>query len=221
MFGLMANRLRVAALVCMLSTGVVLADDVVIPQQPSDPVPAKAFGVFDQACAGCHQMGKLKNGRQAAGSLGNILDLAALARNPALVTPGNADASPLYTSMQSRAMPLDMPGDTAATEVTATELAAVRDWIEQLPVVQGCAERAPMTGAAIAATVSTAVQALDPTRAAKTRFISLVPLYNSCATDIELIGARQAGGAGRQFVVACAGAGSTGGGWRRKCHSAG
>lgn len=170
----------------------VRADDVPVPIQPTDPVAAKAYGVFDQACAGCHQLGKLKNGRMPAGALGNILDLATLARNPGLVAPGNADASPLYTSMQGRTMPLETGAETSASEITATELGAVRDWIEQLPATAGCSERARISAKVVAETVKKAVQALAPARAATTRYISLVPLSNDCATAPEIEGARQA-----------------------------
>ena len=176
----------------ILTGQAIAADEAVTPLQPSDPVAAKAFGVFDQACAGCHQTGKLKSGRVPAGNLGNILDLTALVRNPSLVTPGNADASPLYNAMQSRAMPLDVNGDAPAPEITSIELAAVRDWIEQLPVLNGCIDHPRVTAHAVADTVSTFVKALPAARAAKTRFASLVPMHNACATVDEIEGARQA-----------------------------
>lgn len=173
-------------------TSAARAQDVV-PPQPSEPVAAKAYGVFDQACAGCHQAGKLKAAaKQPAGGLANILDLDTLARNPALVTPGNPDASPLYTSIQSRAMPVEMPGEPVSAEVTATELASVREWIDQLPPVGGCGDRQRLTGAAVADAVARTVLALDAKRAATTRFISLAPLYNGCASIDDMEGARQA-----------------------------
>ena len=167
------------------------ADNDPVPSQPADPAAAKAYGVFDQACASCHQAGRLKTLKQPAGSLGNILDLEALARNPAWVIAGNADASPLYTAIQSRAMPVETPGEAVA-EITATELGSVRDWIEQLPTVDRCADRARVTAQAVAATVAAAVKPLDAARALTTRFVSLAPLHNACATAAEMQAAAQA-----------------------------
>ena len=178
-----------AALACVLPRGV-LADDAAVPPQPNDPVAAKAYGVFDQNCAGCHQSGKLTGGRLPGGALGNILDLAAVARNASLVVPGNADASPLYTSMQSRAMPLET-GDAAAHDITATELMTVRDWIEQLPVGSHCGERERVSGRQVADLVAKAAGD-DAAHAATTRYVSLAPLFNACATADELEAARQA-----------------------------
>ena len=163
-----------------------------IPPQPQEPAAAKAYGVFDQACAGCHQTGRLKTLKQPAASLGNILDIDALARNAALVQPGNPDGSPIYTLMQSRAMPAELPGETSLPEITATELATIRDWITQLPPSAGCTDRSRVAPHDIAASMAQALKNLEPARALTARFISLAPLYNACATPTEIDSARQA-----------------------------
>ncbi len=161
-----------------------------MPPQPADPVAAKAYGVFAQACAGCHQQGRLKALRPS-GNLANILDLDGLARNASLVVPGNPDASPLYTSIQSRAMPVEATGEAATAEISATDLLTVRDWIEQLPQ-DACASRDRLPAARLAEAVSAHVSTLPPDRAAKVRFISLAPLRNACASADEMESARQA-----------------------------
>ena len=182
------------ALALGLEVSVGRAEEMAVPTQPSDPVAAKAYGVFDRACASCHQTGRLKALRLPAGNVGNILDLAALARNAGLVMAGNADASPLYTSMQSRSMPMEpaTPADANGGEITATDLAVVRDWIEQLPTGDLCADRPHISGQAVATMVSKAVLATEAAKAATTRYVSLVPLANSCASADEIEGARQA-----------------------------
>src|SRR5262249_47001191 len=146
-----------------------LAQEANVPPQPSDPVAAKAYGVFAQACSGCHQAGRLKSLRQPAGNIGDILDLESLARNPSLVVPGDADASPLYTAMQSRAMPPDAPSDANA-EISATELLIVRDWIERLSPPT-CPGRQRLSSTNIANLVAKALANVPADQAARTRFI--------------------------------------------------
>jgi mono/diheme cytochrome c family protein len=180
-----AWHIAVAAAVCAVAF-TARADDTVIPPPPPDPAAAKAYAVLDGACAGCHQSGKLKNLPQPAANLGNILDLAALALVPSLVRPGLPDASPLYTSMHGRTMPPEGTGE----DLTVTELTAVRDWIEQLPPVPTCGDRAPATPDIIAATVASSAQRLGAERARTTRFLSLATLSNACATPAELDSAR-------------------------------
>jgi hypothetical protein len=55
-----------------------------------------------------------------------VLDLAAIARDPKLVRPGNPDGSPAYTEMVRQLV-------TSTTSSTVDELATVRAWIEKLP----------------------------------------------------------------------------------------
>ena len=79
-----------------------------IPAQPvATATAATAERVLDKHCAGCHQAGRTEAGAPPAGNFANVLDLDALARNGALITPGDADASPLYQLMVARQMPPD------------------------------------------------------------------------------------------------------------------
>lgn len=168
------------------------ADEPKLPAQPAEPGAAKAYAVLDGACAGCHQTGKLKTLKQPAGSFGNILDLEAMAQTPSLVTPGLPDASPLYLSIHGRTMPPEGSSEGAAPELAASDLAVIRDWIEQLPPVKGCPDRAPITPDILAAALEMAVVRLGATRAPTTRFVSLAPLHNGCAAAADIDTARAA-----------------------------
>lgn len=90
---------------------------------------ARARAVLASHCARCHQ-GDHRVRPDATSSIVDILDLAALARLPHLVRPGNPDGSPLYAEMVQRRMPPS--GEPAAAEPSAAELGAVREWIEGL-----------------------------------------------------------------------------------------
>jgi hypothetical protein len=105
-----------------------------VPEPPSGPVPAAAYTVLERHCARCHQAGRLQDSL-AANAFANVLALAEIARDPALVRPGAPDASPLYTVMVRRAMPPEtLPGkDTSGARPSPDEIQAVRDWIEGLP----------------------------------------------------------------------------------------
>lgn len=173
-----------------LASGIAYSQEASVPPQPSDPVAAKAYGVFARACAGCHQQGRLKAPRPS-GYLANILDLDSLALNSALVVPGNPDASPLYSSMQSRAMPPDTLGEDGLPEIVSTDLLTIRDWIEQLPV-DACSPPDRLAAARVAQAITTHVTSLPPDLATKIRFVSLAPLRNACASPDEMESARQA-----------------------------
>lgn len=167
------------------------------------PQAVAAFAVFERHCSGCHQDGRLRDGSALpAGGLGNILDLAALARNGALVTPGDADASPLYQQMVARQMPPDPrrksanPGEPAAggtdVAVSVEDLTAVRAWIAGLPTPAAPCDGRPFVDAQrIARDIAAWVDSIGAEAAAGTRFVSLASLANACASDAELAAARQ------------------------------
>ena len=85
-----------------------------VPPPPERVGAAKAYSVLDRHCARCHQDGRLKTGYPSHG-FANVLALDELARDRALVQPGAPDASRLYTSILSRAMPFDVYHATAAS----------------------------------------------------------------------------------------------------------
>ncbi len=95
-------------------------------QPPADPVAAKAFSVLETHCARCHQGGRLKGAAPSAG-FGNILRLDEVARDPALVRPGNPDGSPLVTHILRRLMPFDVYQSRAGDERDASPVPAQPD----------------------------------------------------------------------------------------------
>jgi hypothetical protein len=101
------------------------------PSPPSDPIAAKAFGVLEKHCARCHQQERLER-PQPAGKFGNVLHLGELAQDGRLVTPGNPDASRLWTHMMRKLMPYDVYQESSGRAgPDAEEILAVRDWIER------------------------------------------------------------------------------------------
>jgi hypothetical protein len=165
------------------------------PEPPATALAAKAYAVLDTHCARCHQTGKLKIAR-AAKPTANILALDHLAGEAALVRPGMPDASPLYTIMLRRHSPLLGPEiwPPIGEDMTASDVQAVRDWIQDLPAFKPgvCPGRQPITQAASSAAIDAAMAALPDDKAKTTRFISLTNLYNACATYPELSGYRDA-----------------------------
>lgn len=157
---------------------------------PADPQAAEAFKVLDAHCARCHQGGRLK--RPAPAKFGNILRLDEIARDPALVRPGNPDASRLYTYMLRRLMPYDVHQEhTADNEPTPEEIQTVRQWISRLQPTPVCQDRRLVTIEAQAAALQRAAEQAGET-AKRLRFVSLAHLYNACASPEAMFGHRQA-----------------------------
>jgi hypothetical protein len=153
---------------------------------PSSPAGAKAFNVLATYCAGCHQAGRSAGGGPP-GDLADILDLAALAREPSLVRPGQPDASALYTRLLMR-----HPA-SAAEHPGAHEIEAVRTWIDELPQAPGdCGDRPLFGGDQMNRAVAAWLAQVGPEAARDTRFLTLGPLTNACATEAELAKSRTA-----------------------------
>lgn len=168
------------------------ADEVAIPPRPDEARAAKAYAVFENHCARCHQVGRTERLRPSGG-LANILDVDQLMRDPVLVRPGLPDASRLYDILATRHAPLDVYADAAsATEPKPEDVEAVREWIADLGSgVQACHARAPITAAAIETLVRDA-QTVERDGARDLRFVSLAHLFNACASVSEMAGYRQA-----------------------------
>lgn len=163
---------------------------------PEDPIAAKAFHALERSCATCHQVAAPAEGRRVA-QFGNILDLAALARAPDLVRPGAPDASPLYTIMLTGHAEIDLEAAARADNAgfampLADDAAAVRTWIETLPVVGGCYDRAPISVEDVHDLARRWLQQVGPDKARDTRFVSLAHLHNACSPLADLAGYRQA-----------------------------
>lgn len=162
-----------------------------VPQPPPGIGAAKAYAVLQSACARCHQAHRTEL-PAPAGHLGNILDLAALAREPALVVPGKPDASPLYNKVLDRHLPETMFSGAQARELTETDMEVIRDWIAEMPRDSRTCSRRETIGAAELDGLMTGWLEQLGGEAMQTRFISLAHLYNSCATDQELTAWREA-----------------------------
>lgn len=156
-----------------------------VPPRPADPRAAKAYRVFDAYCARCHQSGKLQSPVPAAG-FGNILALGELESDARLVMPGVPDASLLYRVL---AYGHKTP-ELARGIPDADDIMAVRTWVRELPAnPQRCAGRAPVRPVAAERFIEEALLA-EREGARDLRFVSLIALYNACASSEELAAAR-------------------------------
>lgn len=106
----------------------VTASAVGAQQEPDDPLSRSAREILAVHCPPCREVGAVS----APASEPQPVDLAAIARDPNLVRPGNPDGSPVYTEMMRR---LALPGtQPAASPNPGLEaLATLRAWIESLP----------------------------------------------------------------------------------------
>ena len=129
----------------------------------------------------------------ASGELANILSIGELARDPVLVRPGLPDASRLYDVLETRHSPLDVfSGSAGGSEPGPDDIESVRGWIRDLkPAAQACALRQSVRPADVDKMVRDA-QHLERDQGQDVRFISLVHLYNACATPQEMAGYAQA-----------------------------
>jgi len=169
------------------------AQDVPLPPRLANPWAERVHTVLEKHCARCHQSGALQGRLSPEGGIANILALDAIARNPALVRPGQPDSSPLYQQMIARQMPSDVLRDGAPGEAPdAIEIHTIRVWINSLNgTVDACPERTPLTREAMATSMSEWLDAIGPERTSDTRFISLAHVYAACASDAELAAYRQ------------------------------
>ncbi|MFN3745474.1 MAG: DUF4384 domain-containing protein [Hyphomicrobiaceae bacterium] len=99
----------------LFALALVIADALILFARADEALNARARAVLTTHCTPC---------RAAIG--GATLDLAALARDPTLIRPGNPDGSPAYTELLRR-----FGGDPAGP--SPDELATLRAWIEALP----------------------------------------------------------------------------------------
>lgn len=89
------------------------------PPVAMNDLAARADDFVGRYCRNCHGPGESAQGSFPAG------DLASLAANPAFVTPGDRNASLLFTSVSSGRMPY-------GSKPSAEELEALGAWIDQL-----------------------------------------------------------------------------------------
>jgi uncharacterized membrane protein/mono/diheme cytochrome c family protein len=80
--------------------------------------------ILEKRCAECHGA---ENARPK-GDFGYVTDLARMAKNPDLVTPGDPDKSELFVIIDLGDMP---PAKSKFAPMPAEEIKAVHDWIKQ------------------------------------------------------------------------------------------
>ncbi len=163
--------------------------DPTLPR-PQNPIDAKAAIALEQNCVRCHQAGPAGTPQPQAG-IGNIPKLDELARDPRLVRPGLPDGSLLYVRMLQR-HPAEIAADGAVAP-SVRDVEAVRDWIEALaPVPRQCKGRQLITDDELSRQMENWIEAVGSAVARDTRFVSLAPLANTCASEAELAAHRQA-----------------------------
>lgn len=138
----------------------------------SEPLPERTRAVLEAHCAECR-------------SNGGDVDLDTVADDPALVVPRRPDASRIY-QLLLRANP-------TPSAPTPAEIETVRDWIESLPARDAeCRDRGHITPETVEAQIDHWAEMVGPSEAADTRFISLVHLWNACASPASLKEFREA-----------------------------
>ena len=154
---------------------------------PDETLSQRAREALAIHCAPCREVGALK----APASEPASLDLAAIARDPNLVRPGNPDGSPIYTAMMHR---LALPGTQPATSPNPgiEALATLRAWIESLPAsAAACPIASDLTRRRVEPLLlRQAVRVGQPISAL--RVLTLAHLDAGCLTAEHLAGWRQA-----------------------------
>jgi mono/diheme cytochrome c family protein len=127
-------------------------------------------------CRACHGPGKTYSGQFPT------LDLADIAADPAAVTPGQPDRSPLYTSIISGAMPTGSKPSSAETETLRAWIMALGDVpAAPAPVVSAPADPAPyprFAGGSFGDRVAAVTADINATEPRDRRFIRYLSLAN-------------------------------------------
>ena len=156
-----------------------------VPLMPGDPIARRAYEVLETQCARCHQTGKLTREKPAKG-LGNILDLAAIAKNSKLIEPGKPDASLLLQVILKREMPYDVfQEQSGGTEPSRDDIEALRAWIGSLgrDARLACSGRGTVDAEKVRDAIATDLRAQA---SRDLRYVTLGHLHNACVPDAEL-----------------------------------
>ena len=186
-----AGSIALALLVFGASVGGVRAQT-----PPDETLPQRAHDVLKAHCAACREIGVPRSSAESPATL----DLAAIARDPNLVRPGNPDGSPAYTAMIRRLGTSRSSGSGAAP--TPDELAALRTWIESLPPsASACAKAALITRSHVEPLLRRQARTLGKSMSAL-RVLTLAHLDAGCISAEQLASRREAVGL---FLTALAG----------------
>lgn len=164
--------IALSILTAALGSAAVALAQTVAGVSPPVPLPERARAALETHCTECR-------------SNGGAVDLDTVADDPALVVPKRPDASRIY-QMLLRTSP-------APSAPTPAEIETVRDWIESLPARDAeCRDRARITPETVEAQIDHWAEMVGPSEAADTRFVSLVHLWNACASPARLKEYREA-----------------------------
>ncbi|MEO8651309.1 MAG: DUF4384 domain-containing protein [Hyphomicrobiaceae bacterium] len=160
---------------------------------PDDALNQRASEILAIHCAPCREIGTLN----ASSTEARPIDLAAIARDPNLVRPGNPDGSPVYAEMMRRFIG---PGTQPAPDIDS--LATLRTWIESLPASTAvCPHASELTRRHIQPLLIRQAALVRKPKSAL-RVLTLAHLDAGCRTTEQLAGWREAIGL---FMAALAG----------------
>lgn len=162
-------------------------------QEAHEQAAAAVLEVFDAHCARCHENGMLVGRDKPAGGFGNVMDLAAVARNPEYVQIGNPSASEIYTRVINGSMPKDIDYVTVLGP-TADETKAIADWVQSLSATTGmaAASRDFIDDETVVRLMGDDLTEQSDFDRPRMRYFTLTHLYNSGDTEDELEIYRQA-----------------------------
>ena len=136
----------------------------------------------------------LEEGRtKPSSNFGNVLDLESLLQQPEYLSPGNPDASKIYSTMQNGEMPYDVASFERFDGPSAEEIATIRSWIEgaNATLVAECQTRDRMTPGDVVNLLASDLDDQADHRVKTTRYITLTHLYNACVDDETMTVYRQ------------------------------
>jgi hypothetical protein len=186
-------RWRLAAIVCLVSgftSSVAQSQDV---RPPTDPVARAAFDTLEKSCSRCHQVGRLVERERPARGFGNILHVDEIAKNRALIIPGNPYGSFLFKQIVDREMPYDVmqdgvPEDAEHHAPNDSEIKQLEAWIQSLgtQAAAACQVDKFVSHKDIIAAIAADLEKLPRARVKGTRYLTLTHLKNACTDDAAM-----------------------------------
>jgi len=183
-------RFHLAVMVCLIlgfTPSVARSQDV---KPPADPVAKAAFDTLEKSCSRCHQVGRLVERERPAKAFGNILRLDEIAKNRALIIPGNPYGSFLFKQIVDREMPYDVmqdgvPEDAEHHAPNDTEIKQLEAWIQSLGTQTAAACQADkfVSNKDIIAAIAADLEKRPRARLKSTRYLTLSHLKNACTDD--------------------------------------
>lgn len=172
-------------------SGVAGASELVLP---ADPIARAAFEALEKSCARCHQEGRLVDRERPAGSFGNILKLDEVAKNKALIIPGNPYASYLFKKIINQEMPYDVRYEGKnAPSPDETDIKTLESWIQGLQTqISTCEQTSFIRNRDIVGIIAGDLEKVAKQRRHATRYLTFTHLKNVCTNDQEMKLYRQA-----------------------------